>query len=220
MRFTVHLTSSLRGVTNPAARLSLPMRQAALYARPYSTEPAKKETGGSNTLVWVAAALVAAGAGGYYYTQQPSSPTTVPETLKPDAKNETPIPALNPNEFLSFKLREVQEINHNTKLFRFDLPSENHVLGLPITSAVVTRAPNPKPKDEKDQLVIRPYTPTSAEDTRGHFDFIIKRYPSGVMSQHIHNLKPGDTLEIKGPIPKYPYAKGKVKNIGMVAGRF
>jgi cytochrome-b5 reductase len=44
-------------------------------------------------------------------------------------------------------------------------------LDLPIASCVVTKAPG---KDGKD--VIRPYTPTSKDDAKGHFDFIIKQY--------------------------------------------
>lgn len=38
------------------------------------------------------------------------------------------------------------------------------------------------------------------------------------MSEHIHSLKPGDTLEIKGPIPKYPWSTNKHNHIALVAG--
>lgn len=38
------------------------------------------------------------------------------------------------------------------------------------------------------------------------------------MSKHIGDLKVGDTLEIKGPIPKWPYKPNVKKHIGMVAG--
>jgi cytochrome-b5 reductase len=36
-------------------------------------------------------------------------------------------------------------------------------------------------------------------------DFIVKAYPGGPMSQHIHSMKKGDSLDMKGPIPKYPW---------------
>lgn len=49
---------------------------------------------------------------------------------------------------------------------------------------------------------------------------IVKVYPEGKMSKHIHNLKPGDTLDMKGPIPKYNWDEGKVENVGMIAGKF
>ena len=47
---------------------------------------------------------------------------------------------------------------------------------------------------------------------------IVKEYPDGKMSKYIANLKVGDTLEMKGPIPKYNWDQGKVDNVGMVCG--
>jgi cytochrome-b5 reductase len=38
------------------------------------------------------------------------------------------------------------------------------------------------------------------------------------MSEHIHSLKPGETLDIKGPIPKYPWDANKHKHIALIAG--
>ena len=35
--------------------------------------------------------------------------------------------------------------------------------------------------------------------------FLIKKYPGGVMTEHILGLKVGDELSVKGPIPKFPY---------------
>lgn len=47
---------------------------------------------------------------------------------------------------------------------------------------------------------------------------IVKEYAEGKMSKHIANLKVGDTLEMKGPIPKYNWEENKVENVGMIAG--
>jgi cytochrome-b5 reductase len=38
------------------------------------------------------------------------------------------------------------------------------------------------------------------------------------MSRHVHSLKPGDTLEFKGPFGKVAYSSTYRKHIGMVAG--
>ena len=38
------------------------------------------------------------------------------------------------------------------------------------------------------------------------------------MTTYIHNMKPGDHLEVKGPIPKLPYKANMKKEIGMIAG--
>ena len=37
-----------------------------------------------------------------------------------------------------------------------------------------------------------------------YLDLAVKVYPEGKMSKHIHSLKPGDTLDFKGPIMGLP----------------
>lgn len=49
-------------------------------------------------------------------------------------------------------------------------------------------------------------------------DFLIKKYEKGPMSTHIHDLVPGQSLDVKGPIPKYPWAANKHEHIGLIAG--
>ena len=81
-------------------------------------------------------------------------------------------------------------------------------------AAVIT-----KKKGEQDEKpVIRPYTPTSDTDEKGFLDFVIKRYPNGPMSEHIHGLQPGQTLDIKGPISKYQMEENKHNQVVMIAG--
>ncbi|KAI7854529.1 hypothetical protein BDC45DRAFT_545266 [Circinella umbellata] len=125
--------------------------------------------------------------------------------------------AFSPQEFRAFKLKEVHPYNHNTSIFRFRLPTDEHVSGLHVASCVFTRFPFKK-KDGSTGYIIRPYTPISHEESQGYVEFMIKNYPDGKMSKHIHNLKPGDELEIKGPIPKYNWDQGKVENVGMICG--
>ena len=91
-------------------------------------------------------------------------------------------------------------------------------LGLPTTSCVVTRLANGKKDDGTENVVIRPYTPIEWPDHPNTFDLVVKQYPTGLMSSHIFSLKPGDTLDIKGPIEKLPYSKGSADHIVMVAG--
>eukprot|EP00850_Spirogloea_muscicola_P021589 SM000255S08768 [mRNA] locus=s255:170703:174046:+ [translate_table: standard] len=110
--------------------------------------------------------------------------------------------ALDPKDFVRFKLKEVENVNHNTKKFRFEFDPDTK-LGLNVASCLITRAPVGKEGEEgKPKFVIRPYTPISDPDSQGYFDLLIKVYPQGVMSKHIHSLTPGDELEVKGPIPK------------------
>jgi len=120
--------------------------------------------------------------------------------------------ALSPKEFRSFKLLEVQPINYNTKLYRFSTNDAAASIGLTVASCLVTRAVI----DGKE--IIRPYTPTSTEAVTGHFDLVVKEYPTGVMSKHIASMKPGDSLEMKGPFPKVAVTTNFKKKIGMIAG--
>lgn len=55
-------------------------------------------------------------------------------------------------------------------------------------------------------------------DAKGFLDFIIKRYPNGPMSEHLHSMAPGQSLEMKGPIPKYPWSPNKHEHIALIAG--
>jgi len=123
-----------------------------------------------------------------------------------------PKTGLNPDKFLPMKLSNIQKINHNTNAFTFDFEDPEALLNMKVASCVVVKA------NIDDKEVIRPYTPTSRPNTQGHADFLIKNYPQGVMSKHIHNMKKGDTLEIKGPIPKYPYEPSKFEHITLIAG--
>ncbi|CAO3591095.1 unnamed protein product [Absidia cylindrospora] len=148
-------------------------------------------------------------AGGLYYNQSSSVSTTA--GAAPGKAS------FDPNEFKPFKLAHVEKVTHDTSLFRFKLDSENDVTGLHVASCILTRYPITK-KDGTPGFIIRPYTPTSKEETQGHVDFVIKNYPEGKMSKHIHNLKIGDELEIKGPISKYNWDEKAKENVGMIAG--
>lgn len=74
---------------------------------------------------------------------------------------------------------------------------------LPVASCVYLKAEDFK--DANGKPMYRPYTPISASDLEGELTFIIKKYETGNVSKYIHSLKPGDTLAIKGPMPKWPW---------------
>ncbi|PNW76917.1 hypothetical protein CHLRE_11g481126v5 [Chlamydomonas reinhardtii] len=84
--------------------------------------------------------------------------------------------ALDPNEFRAFKLKEKKQLTKNTFLYRFELP-DNQTSGIFTASCLVTRAMlKAKPEDDKPKAVIRPYTPTSANEARGYLDLVVKVY--------------------------------------------
>lgn len=98
--------------------------------------------------------------------------------------------------------------------YRFKLPRENDILGLPIgqhISLAATIAGQPKE-------VVRSYTPTSSDHDKGHFELLIKSYPTGNISKHVANLKIGDTMKVKGPKGAMVYTPNMVRHFGMIAG--
>ncbi|XP_071452703.1 NADH-cytochrome b5 reductase 2-like isoform X1 [Hetaerina americana] len=134
-------------------------------------------------------------------------------------------------------LIEKEEINHDTRRFRFGLPSPEHVLGLPVGQHIHLSA------RINGELVIRSYTPVSSDESKGHMELVIKvymknthpKYPEGgKMSQHLENMKIGDTIDVRGPSGKLKYeGQGsfaikkdtklppvvvKMKKVAMIAG--
>lgn len=155
------LGSNRRGCCPPPApsrsreyRLTL---LPAQHARRYATESGAKP--GSNTFLYLAGGAALAGAGYYYFAGTPAVQQA--EAKVKQATGAAPKPAFTGGDqgFVSLKLADVENVNHNTKRFRFELPEGDMVSGLHIASAILTKYKGPN--DEKATL--RPYTPISDE---------------------------------------------------------
>ena len=193
--------------------------------RRYASPPGPA-SGGSNTAMYATIATALLGGGGYYYwnqtrnasAQAPSSKDerkTVPSSAPPSASAPQAASFTGGEQgFIDLKLESVEELSHNTKKYRFALPNKDEVSGLQVASALITKYKGP----EMDKPVIRPYTPISDEDEKGYLDFVIKRYPNGPMSEHLHSMVPGQRLDFKGPIMKFKYEPNTYDNIVCLAG--
>jgi len=115
---------------------------------------------------------------------------------------------LDPNEKYFLPLIEKEEISHDTRRFRFGLPSNKHILGLPIGQHIHLIA------NINEEMVIRAYTPVSSDENSGYVDLVIKVYKrnthpkfpnGGKMSQYVDSLKIGDTIAFRGPTGKLQY---------------
>ncbi|KAJ5219280.1 uncharacterized protein N7498_001379 [Penicillium cinerascens] len=194
-------------------------RQTLRYAQPlkqsfrkYSTE-APKAAGGaappppppkkSNlTPIYVGVGLAGVGAGLYrYYGSGPIEPKDRPKVF-------------NGEDWVDLKVASIENLSHNTKKLRFEFEDKEAVSGLQVASALLTRF---KPEGA-EKNVLRPYTPTSDEDTPGYLELVVKAYPNGPMSQHIHSLNVDQRLSFKGPLPKYPWEANKHDHIALIAG--
>ena len=138
---------------------------------------------------------------------------------------------LNPKETQQLPLSEKIVVSHDTRIFRFALPSPSMRLGLPTGMHMILKAKvNGKP-------VMRAYSPMTDDSTVGHVDLLVKVYFKGVhpkfpeggmMSQHLDSMKIGDTIDVKGPVGEFVYYghgnftwHGKArtcKQISMIAG--
>lgn len=108
----------------------------------------------------------------------------------------------NPNTKYPLKLVEKVKISHDTRKFVFALPSESHILGLPVGQHIYLSA------KVDGSLVVRPYTPVTSDEDHGHMDLVVKVYfknvhpkfpDGGKMSQYLENMNLGDTIDVRGP---------------------
>jgi len=111
-----------------------------------------------------------------------------------------PATGLTEKEYQKYQLVKKINVSHNTRLFRFALQTPDTILGLPIGKHISFRC-----SDEKNEEVLRSYTPVTSDDEKGYFEMVIKIYPNGKMSQHLDHLKIGDYIEARGPLGSIHY---------------
>lgn len=122
-------------------------------------------------------------------------------------------PVFDPNQFKPFEFISSYDESHNSKVLRFALPAGDDRCNFPCASCVVVKF-----TDADGKAVIRPYTPISRVDQTGYFELLVKKYKGAKMGTYLHNLKKGDTLEVKGPIVKIPVKSNQYRHIGMICG--
>ncbi|PWY95590.1 NADH-cytochrome b5 reductase [Aspergillus sclerotioniger CBS 115572] len=186
-----------------ALRCAQPLKQGF---RKYSTEAPKAKS----SLLPIYAAVGAAGLGVGLYRY--NSATTA-ATAEAPVVDRPKVFKGGDQGWFDLKLSEIEVLNHNTKRLRFEFEDKEAVSGLQVASALLTKF---KPVDAK--VVIRPYTPTSDEETPGYIDLVVKVYPNGPMSEHLHSMNVGQRLAFKGPILKYAWEPNKHNHICLIAG--
>ncbi|KAF3932806.1 Flavohemoprotein [Dactylella cylindrospora] len=149
--------------------------------------------------IYVAVGGVAAAFGLYWIQGQPSFLVEPPKPA---------IPTLTGDDWVDLKLVKVEPYNHNVMNLRIDTE----------TRWVANTAILTKYQPEGEKPIIRPYTPISDEDARGYMTLLVKKYPNGPMSTHLHDMVPDQRLLVKGPIPKYPWDANKHDHIALIAG--
>ena len=120
--------------------------------------------------------------------------------------------ALDPDNFLPFRLIRITSISHDTRHFTFALQTPTTTLGLPVGQHISFRFT----ESSSGKTIQRTYTPVTGNEIKGEVSFVIKVYKAGVhpkfpdggkMSQHLDSLAVGDSLEMKGPKGVYMRAE-------------
>ena len=95
------------------------------HARRYASEAG--QSSGSSGIAYGIIGVAALGGGYYYYTSQ-QKPSLQAEAAGPAKK------AFQGGDqgFISLKLENIENVNSNTKKFRFALPEDDMVSGLPV----------------------------------------------------------------------------------------
>ncbi|OAX35875.1 hypothetical protein K503DRAFT_867968 [Rhizopogon vinicolor AM-OR11-026] len=158
-------------------------------------------------------------------------------TLVPSITQEKPIITHSDGSFLErsrwkcVRLCDIKQINHDSYLYRFALPEADQPLGLPVGQHVFVRLR----RQDTGEMVQRAYTPVSQQGAVGFIDFLIKLYlPSaltptgGKMTTGFHQLRLGDSVELKGPLGSFIWegqstalwkeVRMTVKEVGMICG--
>ena len=72
-------------------------------------------------------------------------------------------------------LVEKVKVSHNVTKFKFSLDRDDQLLGLPCGKHMLMRKAG-KNKEGKEEMVMRAYTPITADETRGFFELVVKIY--------------------------------------------
>lgn len=113
---------------------------------------------------------------------------------------------LDKTKYITLPLAQRTELNHDTRLLRFSLPSPEHVLGLPVGQHLFISCM------VHGKKVLRAYTPLGSGV--GYVDFVIKVYFAGVhprfpeggkLTQHLDKMKVGEEIQVKGPLGEYVF---------------
>jgi nitrate reductase (NAD(P)H) len=97
---------------------------------------------------------------------------TLVTSLTKDTSNTTQSDGafLERSRWKSVRLCNIKQISHDSYLYRFALPKEDQLLGLPVGQHVFVRLR----RQDTGEMVQRAYTPVTQQGTVGFIDFLIK----------------------------------------------
>jgi cytochrome-b5 reductase len=129
---------------------------------------------------------------GTYYLFPPSKNPYFSVVADISSGDDTPT-TLTPTKWTPVSLITSEDTSKDTRLLTLSIP--RHLIPSsttqPIWSIYV--------KDD-DIQVERPYTPLEGIDKDGNIKLWVKKYPKGEVGRWLHSKKPGERIEIRGPL--------------------
>eukprot|EP00467_Chlorarachnion_reptans_P003222 CAMPEP_0114500170 /NCGR_PEP_ID=MMETSP0109-20121206/7814_1 /TAXON_ID=29199 /ORGANISM="Chlorarachnion reptans, Strain CCCM449" /LENGTH=286 /DNA_ID=CAMNT_0001677799 /DNA_START=125 /DNA_END=985 /DNA_ORIENTATION=+ len=108
-------------------------------------------------------------------------------------------PRLKPNKYIPVKLIRKETVSSNAERPTVFLTFDANVSEFPTGAHVSCKF------ESNGKQVIRPYTPTRFSESE--CELMVRVYPKGQMTQHMHKLKVGDTLLFRGPTGMKRYGR-------------
>ncbi|KAF9337476.1 NADH-cytochrome b5 reductase [Podila minutissima] len=203
-------------VVKPLDRPSLkPSQTRERFGNFPPPQPPQQPSSAANAITFLAATAI--GLGAYFY-QWNKHRSFIPGSAGSHGSRE----GISTESWTPVLLTKITPVSDHTSLFEFELPAPTTV---PITSAVYV-------KDDEIQAM-RAYTPIhtapdwqvqqegEAGDQVSTVQLLIKRYSEGQVSRFMHSAKPGQRIEMRGPVLIWPGSRQdleKYDHIGMIAG--
>ncbi|KAG0022063.1 NADH-cytochrome b5 reductase [Podila clonocystis] len=209
-------SSKVNRVVKPLDRPYLkPTRTRERFGNFPPPQPPQRPSSTANAITFLAATAI--GLGAYFY-QWNKHRSFIPGSDGSHGSSE----GISTESWTPVLLTKITPVSDHTSLFEFELPSPTTV---PITSAIYV-------KDDEIQAM-RAYTPihtapdwqVQQEGEEGNrvstVQLLIKRYSEGQVSRFMHSAKPGQRIEMRGPVLIWPGSRQdleKYDHIGMIAG--
>ncbi|KZP12117.1 ferredoxin reductase-like protein [Athelia psychrophila] len=119
---------------------------------------------------------------------------------------------LSPSQFRPLPLTSSVDSGPDTKLLTLTVPPHMRPALLAQNSIWSVYV-----KDD-DIQVERPYTPLEGIDENGQMKFWIKKYPKGEVGRWLHSKKPGENIEVRGPLQTWAWEQGVWDEVVMISG--
>ena len=118
--------------------------------------------------------------------------------------------ALKPGQPLMCPLSSKEWVSSDTVRLRFNLPSQEHTLGLSVPGHLMA---------VDAAMIYRPYSPITIDAiTSGYFDLLVRHYPDGEISSKLARLRVGQLAHFRGPVAsRFEYKRGMARRLGLVA---